>query len=233
MHSAVIDFQGYQTASKSLIVKELSLVSISHGSSWHWFFKPPQDVEEVGQSKTNLWVKRHIHGLEWDYGDVPYEDMRYLLQYAAKDFDILWGKGMEKCKFLEELVDKPVYDLHEFGCPNLKVLENCKTACHFHLNSSFVCSLNQAHRLASWIKRNPDAVNFENEVVRKRTYQNITTDHHLLSTAGFIRLPKDKVKCIYCDLVYDTKSPVNPLRYHKANSPQCMWFEGELEPLEY
>lgn len=228
MSSAVIDFQGYRTAFNSLIIKELSIVSISHGSSWHWFFKPPEDIEEeVGHSKTNLWVKKHIHGLEWDYGDIHYEDIKYLLQDATEDFDILWGKGMEKCKFIEELLDKPVYDLHDFGCPNLKQLDNDKIACHFHFNSSLVCSLNQAHRLATWVRENPEAVNFKKEDVRKRTFRNIDSPHHLLSFAGFIKDVKDKIKCVYCGLSYDTKSFINPLRYHKANSPQCLWFKEE------
>ncbi|MGR0202353.1 hypothetical protein, partial [Klebsiella pneumoniae] len=79
-----------------------------------------------------------------------------------------------------------VYDLHEFGCPNFKQLENCKIVCHFHLNSSFVCSLNQAHRLATWVRKNDEAVNFKKEEVRKNTFVNIISPpHNLLSFAGF------------------------------------------------
>lgn len=227
MRSAVIDFQGYRSASNSLIVKELSIISISHGSSWHWFFKPPRDVEEVGESKTNFWVKKHIHGLEWNYGDVPYADMKYFLLSITKDFDTLWAKGGEKCTFIEELIDKPVYDLHDFGCPNLKILENDKSACDFHLNTSFVCSLNQAHRLATWIRKNPEAIDFKKEEVRKQSFRNIDSPHHLLSYAGFIRGVKDNVKCVYCGLVYNSKSLINPLKYHKKSRPQCLWFEEE------
>lgn len=228
MHSAVIDFQGYRTASNSLIVKELSVVSLDYGSSWHWFIKPPQDVnQDVEYLKTNLWVKKNIHGLEWNIGDIPYEDLKPILQDVTADFDTLWGKGLEKCNLIEELIGRAVYDLHDFDCPNLKQLKNDKPTCDFHINSSFVCSLNQAYRLAAWMKINSEAVNFKNPDIRKKTFKNIDSPHHLLSFAGFIRDAKDEVKCVYCKLFFDIKSNTNPLKYHNTNSPQCPWFVEE------
>lgn len=227
--SAVIDFQGFRGDRGSFIVKELTIVDTRHGTSWHWFFKPPANASDgCGEKSCNKWVKKNIHDIDWNYGQYRYEDLKTLISDVTRAYDILWCKGLEKCNVLEDLIEQPVYDLHNFNCPNLKSLDDDSITCHYHLDKvNFVCSYNQAHRLAMWIRKHPEAANFKKEEIRRQTYGNISSPHHLLSFNGFIRGYGDQVKCVYCGLIYDINSTTSLFKFHRANNPNCTWFDEQ------
>lgn len=224
--SAVIDFQGFRGDKGVMIVKELTIVDTHHGSAWHWFFKPPVNISDTfGEKSCNRWVKKNIHDIDWNYGTYRYEDLKDLVSNVTQAYNVLWCKGLEKCKFIENLVHQPVYDLYDFHCPNLKSLEEDSISCHYHLlKPGFVCSYNQAHRLAAWIRKHPEAVDFKKEDVRRHTYGSIDSPHHLLSFNGFVRGFGDRIKCAYCGLMYDITSPTGLFKFHRANNPKCPWF---------
>lgn len=230
--SAVVDFQGFKTEEGSLLVKELTIIDTIHAVPWHWIFRPPTDQKiSTASLKCNRWAKKNLHGIDWSHGDYSYEDLKKIVSGVVRGYSFIWGKGAEKCKFIEDLVGQAVYDLHNFNCPNLKSLENDKVSCHYHLDMpNYVCSYNQAQRLARWIRQNPQAVDFMKEDVRRNTFGGENQISDLLPFNGFIRGYDKEARCIYCGLTYKTESPINVFDYHMENSPNCPWFKEHHIP---
>lgn len=230
---AVIDFQAYidvVNGRRDFIIKELSIVDVKQSTSQHWFFKPPHQNDQLSE---NLWAMQNLHGISWDDGEIEYDKLMITITTATEQYDYLYAKGLEKCIFLEDILKRPVYDLHNFSCPSLKKLRDTAIKCRYHRNGSwnkYVCSLNQAHNLALWMETNPKNVDLSIESVRRNTFNNKTInmkpEHMLLAFNGFIRGWKTTANCYFCNLKFKTLSTcaISPYSYHKTNNPQCQWF---------
>lgn len=223
LRSAVLDFQGFRSCSGSFIVKELTIVDTAHGTAWHWIFRSPAN-DPARNKRSNLWVTKNIHGIDWNYGEIDYDSLLHVVSNITNSYDIIFCKGMEKATFIEKLIKHAVYDLHDFDCPSLKCLEEDTISCHYHLGKpSYVCSLNQAHRLAAWVRKHPDLVNFENEEIRRLTFGATVSRHHLLSFNGFIRGYGNELTCVYCKLKINVdNSSAKIFEFHRINSPGCL-----------
>ena len=225
--SAVLDIQCFQQSTDpKLIIKELTVLDTSTAAAFHWLFKPPPGPSQ-SDTPTNIWLRKKLHGIKWYDGEVDYKDLKDLLCSATKAFDVLFAKGLEKCKFLEGIIERPVYNLEYFGCPALKQLEDGLIKCHYHTdNPGYTCSLNQSHKLGEWIRKNQIKVDFYREEVRRATYGDATSPYNLFSFSGFIRGLADSVICFYCKLSFNTQSGVCPYSFHKKTNPDCFMFQN-------
>lgn len=98
---AVVEFHGFRDNNNLFIVKELAIVGDSFQTQV--LFKPPYDqsVLNAKMQTNNRWLSRHVHGIRWEEGDVPYDEE--IIRNLCKPFTVIYTKGLEKVKFLQNL----------------------------------------------------------------------------------------------------------------------------------
>ena len=57
-------------------------------------------------------------GINWDDGSIPYSTIIQNLSEATANFANLYSKGNTKCRLLTDLLDRPITNLDDFGCPS-------------------------------------------------------------------------------------------------------------------
>lgn len=184
---AVVDFQGFRGLKQAFVVKELTIATLTslnqNTELCHLTFKPPTSEYCDGESSStpaNFWVQRHMHGIAWTDGELEYSELKPKLEGVVKGVSFIFCKGYEKCCFLQSLIQRPVYDLADFGCPSIKTLtaslNQSELTCTLHcveigkLNG-IVCSRRQAHCLANWMKSNIEAIDLTEVSSRLLTFQ--------------------------------------------------------------
>lgn len=149
MNSAVVDFLSLRDMDNKFVVKELA-ININ-GSTGHWMFRKPFSMKLDNKSwKLNKWVTDRYHGIELYDGEVPYEMLKPIVKKYLADVDNIFTKGLEKCTFLEDIVEKPVFDLNVYNCPKHF---NKQQKCLFHVNvgnENFECALQNCNSNYDW-----------------------------------------------------------------------------------
>lgn len=228
MSTAVIDFQGYLSSQNSFIIKELSIIDVDHPTQLRqWLFKPPTQFNGNPNSLANKWIYKNLHGISWEAGTVDYSELENVLQSATSSYVYLFAKGLEKCKFLEQLTGKDVFNLQDFGCPSLKCLPALEfTKCDYHRGVNYSCSLKFAKKLSLWICHNRSNVDFNNAKVREKTYNQYhgIINPEFLAFNGFIHSRNHTIKCIYCNAEFDDSIVECPCNLHKLYNSNCRWF---------
>ena len=105
-----------------VIVKEISIAAKSVLHTFH--FRSPYTMHP------------HVPAENWDDGILPYNQLETALSEAVAGYAHLYTYGNAKCKFLEELIGRPVLNLEGFGCPTQRELRpgySCVLPCH-HFN---------------------------------------------------------------------------------------------------
>ncbi|KAK3919764.1 Protein Vpu [Frankliniella fusca] len=103
MAYAFCDMQTLRGAKDEYVVKEFSLYSSQFdGSRGTTIFKPPyaDTILSPEQRKRNSYITRHIHGLKWNSGTVPYEHFGDMIQELLRDYNRIYVKGVEKLRLL-------------------------------------------------------------------------------------------------------------------------------------
>ena len=91
------------------IVKVLSLAAKNVIHTFH--FQSPYGMTPHGSDE---------NGLNWDDGHIPYRQLETVLSESIAGFAHIYSYGVSKCKFLKELLGRPVMNLEDFGCPDRK-----------------------------------------------------------------------------------------------------------------
>ena len=55
--------------------------------------------------------------LNWDGGIIPYNQLETALSEVVAGYVHLYSYAISKCKFLAELIGRPVLYMEDFGCP--------------------------------------------------------------------------------------------------------------------
>lgn len=248
---AVIDFSAFVGKNKCAIVKELSIVDVDSLCSQNWIFRSPvteaREVEHINETNSdwaenahyNNWVSRHFHGLDYDWGDVAYEQLFYTLLNACKGIKLLYAPSAEKAKVLEKIMDsrRVVFNLEALGCPPqpngmLYVDEDGSTAqCLTHriYARGFYCTQGTARRLAKWCAANQKNIDMNDALVREKTFAEWPIANVIapkpLAEAGFVftSFPRnDEVKCVYCGVyLHKWEEGDDPIVDHDSNAPFC------------
>ncbi|KAK3911400.1 Transposable element Hobo transposase [Frankliniella fusca] len=136
------DMQMLRGAKDEYVVKEFSLYSSQFdGSRGTTIFKPPyaDTILSPEQRKRNTYITRHIHGLKWNSGTVPYEHLGDMIQELLRDYNRIYVKGVEKLRLLLGYAPPGVlvYNIERDGCPRLKTLPKLFVSFHGSEHSVF------------------------------------------------------------------------------------------------
>jgi len=103
----LLDFQYCLGNKKQLFPKELAYMQPDAFYIRHIHFAPPYPEKELDKEviKQNLYNKKNINQLDWNYGETPYIYIKELMQqFVTNEYTVL-VKGPEKKKFLEQYLD--------------------------------------------------------------------------------------------------------------------------------
>lgn len=146
---AVVDFLSLRDFNGTFIVKELA-ININ-GSTGHWIFKKPFFVMSNDKTdRVNRWVTQKYHGMKMDEGDVPYTMLQPILLKYLSNVDFIYTKGLEKCRFLENILNRAVINLDDFECP--KHFQQKQKCLHhmFKQNDSLECAFQNCNSNYEW-----------------------------------------------------------------------------------
>lgn len=139
---------------KKYVVKELAIAHNSTLSVDSYIFLPPYDFDT---QRTNIWLEKYFHGLNWYYGDLPYTCLSSILTNYSERCKEIFVKGVDKYTVLKSMLPKSlIINLETLGCPPIRDLVRKKTpSCVYHLNTApfYKCAKVQAVALAEWHKK--------------------------------------------------------------------------------
>lgn len=145
----VLDVQGFCSSSGVFIAKEVAILS-SDGQVAHFVFYPPNGITPDANLK--CYTELYIHGIPWDSGCLPYNDLKHVVKDLLQWDHKLYCKGLEKTKFLENLLQRPVVNMEDLDVPKLTTLRDCKAKCLFHRRRDLNCALQNVYILRLWLK---------------------------------------------------------------------------------
>ena len=132
----LIDFEFLRGRQGEIVVKELSVAANKMIDSFR--FKSPYSMTSHGSDE---------NGLNWEDGHLAYHDLYTVLSEAVAGFAHLYCYGITKCKFLTELLGRPILNLQDFNCPQPASINHkrwCSLPCHKFPVS---CATKSAHTL--------------------------------------------------------------------------------------
>lgn len=122
----IVDIQCFKTAYNDFVVKELAIAPL--GDDTHpivYLFEPPHDWNFLATRYKceNTWLTNNYHGIQWQDGEVPYDEFEGILRSTVRGARKIHVKGLEKVRWLENIIPK-VSNIEALGCPSLKKLRN-------------------------------------------------------------------------------------------------------------
>lgn len=104
-------------------------------------FIPPFDPIDDGSafvvpSIYPKWCKRNLQGFDWDDVAVPYVCLEIVVWDWCRDKTNIVTKGLEKAKFLEKILNKPVLDLDKILLTKMDKLPEPSVECTYEHGES-------------------------------------------------------------------------------------------------
>ena len=127
----IVDVQGFIRPMNVFTFKEVAITALEEDAvPFVYFFKPPYEWNSLSNKYkcANDWLTRNFHGLFWADGEIIYSDVKEVLQSVLKDATKVYVKGLEKKKWMSQLIPN-VYNLEDLGCPSLFKLGHPKKWC--------------------------------------------------------------------------------------------------------
>lgn len=156
MKFVIVDMQGF--CIPDFFPKELAIFDGKRLA--HFLIRSPkplftiQDPSIIAQIK---FVQGSVHGLYYGSGDVAYEDLPAILKNHLQNVDVVYVKGSEKWKFLQDIFNESmplevVNTEHTVGCPKFeKQPATCLNHSLISQNRKTKCAINNCQTLYSWI----------------------------------------------------------------------------------
>lgn len=145
-----IDLQGFKSTSNRFIVKELAIV-FNKNEYINFFVKPPFDFEclSIKRQREANWLTKNHHHINWNYGSVTYQSVCKFLKTNTRH-SIVYTKGEEKKKWLEEMIHRTIFNIEDIGCISFKKIENKYPECIYcNYHSHGVCALRNAFLISN------------------------------------------------------------------------------------
>lgn len=154
----VVDIQGFRSAYKEFLPKEVTVATLDHRYFAHWIIEPPYAFSELDENAriANNYVTCYHHGIDWFDGDISLKKLYKNLQEIAGSAYRILTRGHEKAKFLEAVTSRRIINLEHSGCPPFAKLEPAREYCFFHgvkKEEFYTCSLNNAVKLKKWLAK--------------------------------------------------------------------------------
>lgn len=155
MSPIVVEFEGFQLSPHNFVIKELAFYDADFRYHGHWSFLPPFSWEQLPDKKrkTFSWLTRNFHNLRWDSGELPYSVLHVILSSLFASYKIIFTKGLEKTKFLENISGKKFLNLNDFNCPKIHFLKYTEVKCPNHKPHFKHCALVKASSYAMYINK--------------------------------------------------------------------------------
>lgn len=158
----VVDIQCVMNVNNTYIPKEVALLSLADAYIGHWIVAPPYSAKKlpISVKRTNKWLSRNKHGLEWEDGFITRPALVSHLREICKNVEKVYVRGAEKKKILENIILNEIINLEEDEeekIPSFADLAWSNTYCILHASRpnasvAFSCALNNAVRLKNWLK---------------------------------------------------------------------------------
>ena len=129
MSEVYVDFQGFLNKEK-FVFKELAIISEDYSVNLHCLFKPPHNISQLNTCERQIvkWLTKNHHGLKWQNGDQPYEELVETLTKYTKKANVIFVKGSAKEEILQNYIPhKTVLNLEDYEFPCLAELMSNST----------------------------------------------------------------------------------------------------------
>ena len=136
-----MDFEFLRGRHNEIVVKELSVAVKNMIDSFR--FKSPYSMTSQASDE---------NGLNWEDGQIAYHDLYMIVSEAKAGIAHLYCCGVRKCKFVTELLGRPILNLQDFNCPqptSFNHTRSCSLPCHKFPNID--CANKTAHSLYDWL----------------------------------------------------------------------------------
>lgn len=166
----IVDIQGFQgpcampphgyDGSNKFIAKEIAIIKVPliyspDNQVETLLIQPPYPWENLPDDcvKTNEWIIKHLHGIPWNEGTVPFDILGKVLLAKLYDAEYIFVKGLEKQVWLDNQLSlkkhAPIINLEDMGCPALPTLR--MAACSFkHMHKDLSCATQNGRYLRLW-----------------------------------------------------------------------------------
>ena len=146
----VVEVEGFQVYG-DFYVKELAFYNPTTHKCWSTLFKPPFEKKHLKKKGLQCieYSTTNIHGLKWEDGIYPYSALYTVVSHFASS-SILYAKGLQKCKWLQQYTCSSIYDLDQLGCPPAKDLPH-QCLCMYHNSVLKDCALDKSLRLGKYV----------------------------------------------------------------------------------
>src|SRR5262245_22186967 len=112
---AIIIFDAFvgNSSDKDYVIKCVTIVNVTKNIVQQYDFCPPfeWDLLSHRSRKQNMFLTKYIHGLTLYFGEIPHIRLSPLLKEKTDNIDQLYGKGVENCRFLSDLLGREVVNL--------------------------------------------------------------------------------------------------------------------------
>lgn len=152
----IVDLQGFKGPISEFILKEISIVRANdkNGEPLTLIFESPYawDTLPAKYKTTNKWLERNFHGLSWDYGSIPYDVAKVIIQAILQRARTIYVKGCEKSSWLTSFLDlsTEIIDMETLDCPSLQKLPKIQPNCPHHHDSKYNCAHENVKSMRSW-----------------------------------------------------------------------------------
>jgi hypothetical protein len=155
---ATCDLQMLRGQEGEYVIKEFSVFDLHEKSPETVIFAAPYSDELIPSRywRQNNYVTQNIHGLHWYMGRTPYDQLEKVVQRMTWGYTVLYVKGEEKKRLLQNLVKHArVINIEEHGCPKLAKLPVLQTRCISTVHTvphTLSCAAHNAVRLGLWLR---------------------------------------------------------------------------------
>lgn len=164
-HEFVVDVQGFLDSCGGFVPKEVALISLDNHYHFqgHWLISPPCKFSDLPQrfKRTNNWLTRNHHGIEWYEGIVPQDRFENLLREITRLAKSIYTRGKDKVWYLEKTLSREIINLEQFS-PSLRKLVGENNRCIHHAllgNRDFTCAATNVTKLKKFINENRELIN--------------------------------------------------------------------------
>jgi hypothetical protein len=167
----VVEIQCFYDNNNEFVVKELAVVDVLLKHYFVAHFKPPLwNLISSKAIRSAKWLTKHLHGLKWEDGILPYSNelirlmcLAYVANDPAEQIRVLiYTKGLEKKRFLHTLLNGIVQDVIDLNSldgsgrayPNSYCTPHSNAVCPISEhkdNSLYSCSLKTALKNSEWL----------------------------------------------------------------------------------
>lgn len=148
--------QGFKQSGDDYIIKELAILPLNIQSDpVVMLFEKPFSWQRLTDKykRENAWLERHYHGINWNKGTIPYNQIGSLLRDSFRDATRVLTIGSIKKKWLERFKFKfEIRDVAEMGFPPLDKIKLVSVCPHHNGAYRACCALHNVRLLKKYFK---------------------------------------------------------------------------------